>query len=92
MNRKSKEIHLQQPENIKSQLLNWAQQFDVFIWMDSNNYHLKYSSYDAVLAVGVNQNIACDCSNAFSKLKTFHKAENDKILFTTFTRTRLPRT
>ncbi len=79
MKRQSKKIVLKQPEKFKSQLLNWAQQFDVFIWLDSNNYHQKYSSYDVVLAVGVHQNITCDCSKAFDKLKVFQKNINDYI-------------
>ncbi|MCD6542988.1 MAG: anthranilate synthase component I family protein [Flavobacteriaceae bacterium] len=79
MKRKSKKIVLKHPEKFKSQLLNWAQQFDIFIWLDSNNYHQKYSSYDMVLAVGVHQNITCDCSNAFNKLKVFQKNINDYI-------------
>ncbi len=79
MKRKSKKIVLKQPEKFKSQLLNWAQQFDVFIWLDSNNYHQKYSSYDVVLAVEVHQNIKCDCSKSFEKLKAFQKNTNDYI-------------
>ncbi len=79
MKRKSKKIVLKQPEKFKSQLLNWAQQFDVFIWLDSNNYHQKYSSYDVVLAVEAHQNIKCDCSKSFEKLKAFQKNTNDYI-------------
>ncbi len=79
MKRKSKKIVLKQPEKFKSQLLNWAQQFDVFIWLDSNNYHQKYSSYDVVLAVEVHQNIKCGCSKSFEKLKAFQKNTNDYI-------------
>lgn len=79
MKRKSTKIVLKQPEKFKSQLLNWAQQFNVFIWLDSNKYHQKYSSYDVVLAVGVHQNIKCDCSKSFGKLKTFQKNINDYI-------------
>ncbi len=79
MNRQSKKIHIQQPEKFKTHLLNWAQQFDVFIWLDSNDYQQKYSSYDAILAVDVNKQITCDCKNAFSKLKTFQENIDDYI-------------
>ena len=79
MKRKLKKIHLQDPEYYKSQLLHWVQQFDVFVWLDSNGYHQKYSSYDAVLAVGVHKKITCDCKDAFGKLKSFQKNINDYL-------------
>lgn len=65
--------------NFKQKLLQWAQQFDVITWLDSNNYHQKYGSYDAVLAVGAHTKITCNCENAFDKLKIFQKKTNDYI-------------
>ncbi len=79
MKRKSKKIQLQHPEKFKTLLLNWVQQFDVFIWLDNNDYQQKYSSYDAILAVDVNKDISCDCKDAFSKLKTFRKDIDDYV-------------
>ncbi len=78
MKRTSKKIQIN-PLDFKKKLLHWAQQFDVFVWLDSNNYHQKYSSYDAILAVGVHKKITCDCKNAFDKLKTFQEGANDYI-------------
>jgi len=75
----STKIQIQEPDKFKNQLLIWAQQFDVFIWLDSNDHQQKYSSYDAVLAVGVHEKITCDCKNAFEKLKIFQKKINDYI-------------
>ena len=79
MIRTIKKIPLGNPVEFKTKLLNWAQQFDVFIFLDSNNYHQKYSSYDAVLAVDIHKKISCDCRNAFEKLKIFQKRINDYI-------------
>jgi len=79
LKRRSKKIHLQDPKNYKTQLLHWAQQFDVFIWLDSNDYHQKYSSFDAILAVDVHKKIICDCKNSFDKLKTFQEGINDYL-------------
>ena len=79
MNRTSYQF---QPENIvefKTQLLLWAQQFKTAIWLDSNNYQQKYSSFDAVLAVDAFSKIECDYNNAFNKLKTFQTNTNDYI-------------
>ncbi|MCK5638901.1 MAG: anthranilate synthase component I family protein, partial [Flavobacteriaceae bacterium] len=79
MKRKSKTIHLEHPAVFKNKLLLWAQQFDIFVWLDSNDYHQKYSSFDAVLAVETNKTLACDCKNAFDKLKVFQGEINDYI-------------
>ena len=79
LKRKSKIIYLEQSTSFKNKLLLWAHQFDVFVWLDNNDYHQKYSSYDAVLAVGVNTSIHCDCRDAFDKLKEFQSGINDYI-------------
>ena len=37
---------------LKAQLLQWAQQYEEVVWLDSNNYeNQNYPSYDAILAV-----------------------------------------
>ena len=79
MKRKSKIIHLQQTTDFKNKLLKWAQQFETFVWMDSNDYHQKYNSYDALLAVGAQTYLTCDCKNAFDKLQDFQSNIKDYI-------------
>ncbi|MFD1294662.1 anthranilate synthase component I family protein [Lutibacter holmesii] len=79
MNRTS---HQFQPENIsefKSKLLVWAQQFKTAVWLDSNNYQQKHSSFEAVLAVDAASEIKCNYTNAFQQLKTFQTNTNDYI-------------
>ncbi|MFT6731527.1 MAG: para-aminobenzoate synthetase component 1, partial [Glaciecola sp.] len=49
--RQVKTQHISNPEAFKKQLLNWSQHYDEVIWLDSNDYAQKESSYDAVLAV-----------------------------------------
>ena len=71
-----------QPKNIaefKSQLLLWAQQFKVAVWLDSNNYHQKHSSFDAVLAVDTFSFIESSYQNAFQQLKTYQTNVKDYI-------------
>lgn len=63
----------------KSQLLIWAQQFDKVVWLDSNNYHQKHHSFDAVLAVDTFSEIETSYKNAFQKLKTFQTQTSDYI-------------
>lgn len=64
-------------EEFKKQILNWAQQFNDVVWLDSNNYLQKYSNYDAILAVDAFTSILTDCQNAFEKLKEYQSINND---------------
>lgn len=77
--RTSKKITLQNPTNFKKKLLYWAQQYNQVVWLDSNNYPLQYSNYDAVLAIGLYSNLQCKYPNAFDKLKNYRNNINDYI-------------
>ena len=77
--RTSKKLSLQNPASFKQKLLIWGQQFDVFTWLDSNNYPQQYSNYDAVFAVDVNSKLQSEYHHAFSKLKDYQNKVNDYI-------------
>ncbi len=70
-------------ENFKNQLLNWAQQFDDVVWLDSNpdsnRDEQKHYSYDAVLAVDAFTSIQTDYYNGFEKLKEYQTNAQDWI-------------
>ena len=66
-------------ETFKQKLLAWSSQFDEVIWLDSNNYSQKYSSYDAILAVDAFTAIQTDYTNAFEKLKEYQTITEDWI-------------
>lgn len=77
---RTKRIHnISNPKVFKNQLLIWAQQFDDVVWLDSNNYHQKFSSYDAVLAVDAFTGIQTDFEDGFEKLKEYQTNTNDWI-------------
>lgn len=61
----------------KKQLLGWAQQFREIVFLDSNYYHQKYTSYDAVLAVDAFTSIKIDYHNAFEELKVCQQTTKD---------------
>ncbi len=63
--------------NIKSQLLDWAQQFDEVVWLDSNMHKQQYGSYDAILAVEAFTSIKTDFVDAFEKLNEYQQETND---------------
>ncbi|MEM6515117.1 MAG: anthranilate synthase component I family protein [Bacteroidota bacterium] len=63
----------------KQRLLTWAQQFDQVIWLDSNDYKMPNSSYDAVLAVDALTAIQTDYHDAFKKLQEYQTLTKDWI-------------
>ncbi len=61
----------------KNQLLNWARQFDVFIWLDSNDHQDPYGSFDAILALGAETCLKMGEKGAFSALAQYRNTLND---------------
>lgn len=81
---RTKRIHtFEDIENFKNQLLNWAQQFDDVVWLDSNpesnKQHQKHYSYDAILAVDAFTSIKTDFHQGFAKLKEYQSYTKDWI-------------
>ena len=79
MKRTTKKIKLERPVEFKNKLLIWSQQFKEVIWLDSNTYPQKYSSFEAVLAVDAYSDFQCDFQNAFEKLKRYKNKVNDYL-------------
>lgn len=69
--------HIPNPENFKTKLIAWAQQFREVVYMDSNNYAQAHSSFDAVLAVDALTALQTDYTNAFDTLNTYQQTTND---------------
>ena len=65
------------PIQFKKQLLIWSQQFREVVFMDSNDYHQNYSSYDCILAVDAFTSIKTDYHNAFEDLKQYQQTTKD---------------
>nr|WP_255572998.1 aminodeoxychorismate synthase component I [Hanstruepera marina] len=59
--------------------MQWSQQFREVVWMDSNHYEQKYSSFDAILAVDAFTSIQTDYMEAFNKLKDYQTTTDDWI-------------
>jgi len=59
--------------------LTWSQPYHEAVWMDSNDYHEAYSSFDAVLAVDAMTCIQTDFQEAFLKLKEYQTHTKDWI-------------
>ena len=50
MQRTKRTFQIQHIKEFKKQLLYWSNNFEVALWLDSNDYEQNYSSFDAVLA------------------------------------------
>jgi para-aminobenzoate synthetase component 1 len=79
MQRTVKKFHLKITKDLKRNLLYWSQDYDVALWLDSNNYEQNYSSFDAVLALDEFTSIQTDYFNAFEKLKEYQSSVQDYI-------------
>ena len=79
MKRVTKKISLQNPNEFKHQLLSWAQQFEQVLWLDSNNYQMKNSQFEAILAVDSYAELSIQSNGAFEALKKFQQSERDYI-------------
>ncbi|MBQ4803969.1 aminodeoxychorismate synthase component I [Aquimarina sp. MMG015] len=77
--RSTKIYILENFSDFKIKLLQWAQQFDEIVWLDSNTYSQQYSSYDAVLAVDAFTAIQTDHYTGFDKLKEYQEQTADWI-------------
>lgn len=69
--------HISNTENFKKQLLHWSNQFREVVFLDSNNYNQKHSSYDLVLAVDAFTSIKTDYHNAFEDLYQYQSHSKD---------------
>lgn len=66
-------------KGFKESLLQWAQQFDEIVWLDSNEHQSKYSSFEGLLAVDGLTAITTDSENAFEDLKEYQSQTKDWI-------------
>lgn len=70
---------LEDVATFKEQLLNWGQQYETIVFLDSNTYEQAYSSFDCVLAVEEFTSIKTDFHEGFEKLKEYQSYTKDYI-------------
>ncbi|MBP6757854.1 MAG: anthranilate synthase component I family protein [Flavobacterium sp.] len=69
--------HIKNPIQFKQQILTWSQQFREVVFMDSNDYPQRYSSYDCILALDAFTSVKTDYHNAFEDLKQYQQVTKD---------------
>lgn len=70
---------VQDVSGFKESLLQWSQQYQEIVWLDSNNHKSSYSSFDALLAVEALSVVKTNTPGAFEKLSHFRNVTNDWI-------------
>ena len=68
-------------EEIKNKMLNWANQFSIFCFLDNNGYHFEKPAFECLLAVGCRRSIKANAGDAFGLLKTFSNQNKGEWLF-----------
>ncbi len=58
--------------NFKQKMLNWANRFNIFCFLDNNQYPSGNESFDYIVAAGCKQSLLLEKGNAFESLKTFY--------------------
>lgn len=58
-------------------MLNWAQQFNIFCFLDNCQYTIQPHSYECLLAVGAKAFLSADAATGFSGLDHFINASQD---------------
>jgi para-aminobenzoate synthetase component I len=59
---------------LKHEMLNWAQQFSIFLFLDSNSYTDAYSRYECMLAIGAHEHVAF---TSLADVQQWHDAHKD---------------
>lgn len=76
---RTQHTYIIQSPDFTTRLLQWSQQFQEVVWLDSNKHSQKYTSYDAVLAVDAFTSITTDSYQAFDKLHEYQSVTKDWI-------------
>jgi len=59
---------------LKNKMLNWARQFSIFLFLDSNGYTAQGGRYDCLLGAGA-RDVFSPVTNSFDELYAFHQAQ-----------------
>ena len=79
MQRTTRTYSIKSISNLNEKLLQWAQQYETAVWLDSNNHNLGYTSFHSILAVDEFTSIQTDVVNAFEKLKEYQSITQDYL-------------
>ncbi|MEJ7589638.1 MAG: chorismate-binding protein, partial [Ferruginibacter sp.] len=61
----------------KNKMLNWAQPFNIFCFLDNSNYNFVAPAFECMLAVGSKKNMEAGAGKTLESLKHFFLTEKD---------------
>lgn len=76
--RTCKTFQLKATSVFKAQVLQWSQEFEEIIWLDSNAYNEEVN-YEAILAVEAFTALKTDSKDAFEKLQEYQSTTKDYL-------------
>ena len=79
MQRTTRTYSIKSISNLNEKLLQWAQQYETAVWLDSNHHNQGYTSFHSILAVDEFTSIQTDVMNAFEKLKEYQSITQDYL-------------
>ena len=79
MQRTTRTYSIKSISKLNEKLLQWAQQYETAVWLDSNNHNQGYTSFHSILAVDEFTSIQTDVVNAFEKLKEYQSITQDYL-------------
>ncbi len=62
---------------MKEKVLNWAQRFTTFCFLDNHQYQTEPHTMECLLAAGVKRKISCSAGNALEQLQRFIDSGNN---------------
>ncbi len=65
-------------EQAKEKVLNWAQQFNTFCFLDNHQYQIEPHSMECLLAAGVKRQLKADAGDALNQLQEFINSGSDQ--------------
>ena len=66
-------------QQTKLQMLNWANRFNIFCFLDNNHYNFSPGSFECLLAAGSVRSIKANAGNALEQLNKFCTENKDWI-------------
>ena len=79
MNRKFTLYPVNNLIEVKSKMLNWTKQFNIFSLLDNHQYNFSDPEFECLLAAGVINSLESEANNAFQELDDFAGKEKDWV-------------
>ena len=67
--------------DFKIQMLNWVNRFNIFCFLDNQQYDFSAPVFECLLAAGCKKNIEVQSGKAFDTLQAFYATEKNEWLF-----------